>query len=515
MAQAVLNGNRHSSCKQAFTDRTKGAFQMEILGNLAGMTGKTAAQGGGAQSGLPVPPGLFLQELESLLDGAGAAPDRLHAGAQPVADCGLSCAIAPDMAPLMQVMLQDIPLAHAPEAGFVADPAAPDLSVALPDLALPDPALPDLPDLAPPDMALAQMPGPEAVILSDPSDDIGPDMAEDMSAPSAPALVSEPQTAPDHGAPGADHPAADEKAFAAAQPETVPGAEMQAKPVADNAPQNLLSGAQRLAPADGLASAPPQEEAHPLVAVAPQRSTAPVSAAPYAPHAPSSGMAGTEPLGPRATAPRAKAGAESPVTSTPSTPATPASSGAASSAVSAPVAPAFEMPRTPLAAGEALPGPAAALAAAPGAAVLPAPVHSVAPPPMATVPLYAPDWPEGLVSGPISALLDAAGGSMVLDITPEELGRMTISLTVQGESATVRILTETPEAARLLSEAERQLASELARFGMSLAGHEASADRRGSGAQGARGRGAGHSGADIPDPAPSVPGSVRLVNLIA
>jgi flagellar hook-length control protein FliK len=104
---------------------------------------------------------------------------------------------------------------------------------------------------------------------------------------------------------------------------------------------------------------------------------------------------------------------------------------------------------------------------------------------------------------------------MVLDITPEDLGRMTISLSVQGDSATVRILTETPEAARLLLEAERQLANELARFGMSLAGHEASADRHGGGPQGWAGRGAGPAGADMPDAAIPVPANARLVNLIA
>lgn len=95
-------------------------------------------------------------------------------------------------------------------------------------------------------------------------------------------------------------------------------------------------------------------------------------------------------------------------------------------------------------------------------------------------------WVAPVVAGPVVSLLDAAGGRMVIDIAPEELGRLTISLTVQGDSAVVRFQTETPEAARILAEAERQLASELARFGMVLAGQEATPDRKHSGGHTAR-----------------------------
>ena len=67
---------------------------------------------------------------------------------------------------------------------------------------------------------------------------------------------------------------------------------------------------------------------------------------------------------------------------------------------------------------------------------------------------------------------------MVLDLAPDDLGRMTVTVQVQGDAISVRFQTETPEAARLLAEGERQLAAELARLGMTLAGHDASADRR-------------------------------------
>jgi len=129
------------------------------------------------------------------------------------------------------------------------------------------------------------------------------------------------------------------------------------------------------------------------------------------------------------------------------------------------------------------------------------------------VPMQVANWPAAVVAGPVVALLDAAGGSMVLDIAPEELGRLVISLSVQGDTATVRFQAETPEAARLLLDAERQLAAELARFGMTLAGHEATADRRPPDTRAGQGAGQGGDASDPPAATP-VP-ATRLVNLIA
>jgi len=98
-----------------------------------------------------------------------------------------------------------------------------------------------------------------------------------------------------------------------------------------------------------------------------------------------------------------------------------------------------------------------------------------------TIALTTNSWIAPMVSGPVLSLFDAAGGRMVIDIAPEELGRLTITLTVQGETAIVRFQTETPEAARILADAERHLSAELAKFGMALAGHDATPGRKQSG----------------------------------
>lgn len=135
--------------------------------------------------------------------------------------------------------------------------------------------------------------------------------------------------------------------------------------------------------------------------------------------------------------------------------------------------------------------------------------------PPGVVPMHAPNWQNALVAGPVLALLDLPGGSIVLDLAPEELGRLTISLAVQGDTAFVRFQAETPEAARLLSDSERQLAAELARFGMTLAGHEASADRRQNNERLGQVFGRAGRGADLDAPGSVPVADDRLVNLIA
>ena len=155
--------------------------------------------------------------------------------------------------------------------------------------------------------------------------------------------------------------------------------------------------------------------------------------------------------------------------------------------------------------------PNLAAPALPNASAAPA----TAAPVFAPVPMTSPNWPAAVVAGPVVALLDAANNTMVLDIAPEELGKLTISLSVQGDVATVRFQAETPEAARLLAEAEKHLANDLARIGMSLAGHEATSDRRQSGARGGGRKSLGANPAPGPDPSPPRAVSVRLVNLLA
>ncbi|WP_164609291.1 flagellar hook-length control protein FliK [Pseudotabrizicola algicola] len=138
------------------------------------------------------------------------------------------------------------------------------------------------------------------------------------------------------------------------------------------------------------------------------------------------------------------------------------------------------------AAGE-LPAPPAAPEAAPSAAQssgAPAPfadplarAAGANPPAQAPVQMMRSDWPQAVVSATLSQLSDL-GGTMVLELAPDDLGAMRITLTIEGQAASVRIQTETPEAARLLNEAERQLAQDFERQGVTLASHDAQTGRR-------------------------------------
>lgn len=123
----------------------------------------------------------------------------------------------------------------------------------------------------------------------------------------------------------------------------------------------------------------------------------------------------------------------------------------------------------PVQAGIATPAP-------PAASSLPATASAPVAAP-ATLAMTQPDWPVTLASASIAALTPE-GGTMILEMTPEDLGALRITLTVEGDTATVRFQTETPEAARLLSEAERQLSAEFARSGVALTGHSAQSDRQ-------------------------------------
>ena len=162
-----------------------------------------------------------------------------------------------------------------------------------------------------------------------------------------------------------------------------------------------------------------------------------------------------------------------------------------------------------------LPAPTPATPMAAATTQTPAAPSALPPVPVSSVPMLIPNWPVAFVAEPVVSLLDAAGGNMVLEITPEELGRLTISVTVQGETALVRFQTETPEAARLLLEAERQLASELARHGMTLAGHDATAERKPTQDQAGAGQGRSQSSEDPSDLRSMAMPQAGLINLIA
>lgn len=127
-----------------------------------------------------------------------------------------------------------------------------------------------------------------------------------------------------------------------------------------------------------------------------------------------------------------------------------------------------------------------------------------------------PGWTEGLASA--ASRLTADGGTLVLQLTPEGLGEVQITVTVEGPEAQVSFRTETPEAARVLSQAAPDLAADLARHGMALTGHQARSDGDGRGqapppppeAPRIRSRG-GPAQAEAATPTPKAP----LINLIA
>jgi len=158
---------------------------------------------------------------------------------------------------------------------------------------------------------------------------------------------------------------------------------------------------------------------------------------------------------------------------------------------------------------------AASLPAAPMPAA-PLPATPSLPAPIATA---QPDWPARVATASIAALTPD-GGTMILDLAPEDLGRLRVTLTIEGDTATVRFQTETPEAARLLSDAERQLSAEFARGGVTLTGHSAQSDRQNGAPSGQSGQAPG-SGRNAPDDASdtlsdtALPPARGVINLIA
>lgn len=89
------------------------------------------------------------------------------------------------------------------------------------------------------------------------------------------------------------------------------------------------------------------------------------------------------------------------------------------------------------------------------------------------------DWPQTVVSATLSALTPD-GGTMTLDLAPQELGALRVTLVLEGDRASVSIQTETPEAARALNEAQRELAQDFARHGVTLSAHDAQTGGRGT-----------------------------------
>lgn len=126
---------------------------------------------------------------------------------------------------------------------------------------------------------------------------------------------------------------------------------------------------------------------------------------------------------------------------------------------------------------------AAPVAATAGAAPLAQPTTTAGVP----VAVDRPGW-EAAVADRIAAELSEDGQQIELDLSPERLGGLRITLEVIDGQAQVRFVTETPEAARLIQQNEHRLSESLSRAGLSLGGHEsASRDAQGQGDRQGRG----------------------------
>ena len=82
-----------------------------------------------------------------------------------------------------------------------------------------------------------------------------------------------------------------------------------------------------------------------------------------------------------------------------------------------------------------------------------------------------PEWEMSLIER-ISANLKESGARIELALTPETLGKLEVQMELSDGRAEVTFVTETKEAAKLLSQAEGRLADLLARNGFSLGGQD-------------------------------------------
>lgn len=197
----------------------------------------------------------------------------------------------------------------------------------------------------------------------------------------------------------------------------------------------------------------------------------------------------------------------------PIAPASPAPTGdsapatAALSADTAPLAPLETSSAASLGTAEATPL-AAPQAALPGSA--PAPLTS-APLPQ-TLDLTAPQWPEQMVQD-IRQGAATNTDSLTLTLTPERLGPLQIRLETLDGVTHVHIVTETPEAARAIAEAQPRLAEAMARAGLEM-GTQSTTTTTAGGSGGASGFGADTNprGNGQPTPAQSLPNETSIAD---
>lgn len=102
-----------------------------------------------------------------------------------------------------------------------------------------------------------------------------------------------------------------------------------------------------------------------------------------------------------------------------------------------------------------------------------APTATPASPGTSPIAMNSAGW-EGAIAERIVAELSGDGSSIDLDLTPEHLGKLRITLEILDGQAQVRFLAETPEAARLIQQSEHRLSESLSRAGLSLGGQDSS-----------------------------------------
>lgn len=265
------------------------------------------------------------------------------------------------------------------------------------------------------------------------------------------------------------------------------------RPPAQSPITTATSGTAPTAPGSGSGSvpeAPPRISAQPAPAMAPTNPTAGAAAYVHSGPFPALGMTGHArapyPVAPTA----ADTGPASPAATHP-----PPQMRAGDGAGPAPL---------PMAAQQTSASPAPEQAATDPAVPLPTPGPSqvAAPPPLA-VPTPVPVPLSALPATLITAWKDAGPGRIEIALAPEELGRLTIAVTGEGDGLRIAITADRPETLDLLRRHADQLLADLRQGGMGGA-------LLSFGGGGGQGRSREGQGAESPA-APAQPAPIRLV----
>lgn len=102
------------------------------------------------------------------------------------------------------------------------------------------------------------------------------------------------------------------------------------------------------------------------------------------------------------------------------------------------------------------------------------------------------NWPETMVENfGLEQLAD--GEAIEIQLTPENMGRVQLRMELRDGQASVMIVTETAEAARQFNDNQQRLSEMMAKAGIELANHDASAGRQNLGGQSSQGNGNGNA----------------------